>query len=52
MAEEFIAEGVINASLLMWLVTWLFVAGIIGWFLQSLVVIILDWRHEKSKPSP
>ena len=30
--------------------TLMLVAAVIGWFLQSVVVIILDWRREKRKP--
>jgi hypothetical protein len=52
MAEILLREGIFNTFVLVWLGSWSLVAVITGWFLQSLVVVAIDWRREKSKPMP
>ncbi len=38
-------------GVLFYVAVWLLVAAVLGWFLQSLVVIIVSRSHEKTKPS-
>jgi hypothetical protein len=34
----------------LWLGTWMLVSAVIGWFLQGVAVLFIDWRREKSNP--
>ncbi len=48
----FSANGGLEAlpAVAIWLGTWLLASAVIGWFLQGVAVILIDWKHEKSKP--
>jgi hypothetical protein len=52
MAEILFREGIFNTFILVWLGSWSLVALVTGWFLQTLVVMVVDWRRENSKPLP
>jgi hypothetical protein len=52
MAEILFREGIFNTFMLVWFGSWSLVAVVTGWFLQSLVVMVVDWRRENSKPLP
>jgi len=37
-------------GLVLWLGTWTLVSVVVGWFLQAVAILLIDWRHEKLKP--
>ena len=48
-----VADAVRNgfgAFIFVWLGPWIIVSTLIGWILQSIVILVIDRKYEKSKP--